>query len=474
MANIYIETFGCQMNEADSQYIADRATAAGYGITADPTKAGVVLLNTCTVRDNAQRRAYGRMGQLRALKLADPTVKVVVCGCLAEQDRDRMRTIAPHVDAVFGTSIEDLARLGDTLAAWRPDFNDDEEYADERALLEHMGGSAADCIADAFTHLRAFVTVQRGCSYYCSFCIVPYVRGRFDHHPMHTILTAVRARIAEGAREVMLVGQTVNAWRDPENTALDFGDLCRAVAELEGLERLTFISPHPKDFTEKIVRDLTGIPQLNPRVHLPLQSGSDAMLRRMNRKYTSAQYREKVDFFRRYLPHWAITTDIIVGFPGETEPDFRATLDYCASDTFSQAFMFVYSPRRGTPAAELEPVSAEIATERFKRLVAAQDASCRAYHERKIGTTVRALIQGVSRKDRKKLAAKSLDNVTMIAPMPPDYDARLYAREPWLDVHVESAFTWGGVGRIVRRARRFGDEGTAVEPPVLDLTELPA
>jgi tRNA-2-methylthio-N6-dimethylallyladenosine synthase len=301
---------------------------------------------------------------------------------------------------------------------------------------------------------------------------VPYVRGRFEHRSLRDILDGVRAHIAAGAREVMLVGQTVNAWRDPENDALDFGDLCRAVTALEGLERLTFISPHPKDFTEKIVCDLAVLPQLNPRVHLPLQSGSDAMLRRMNRKYTMEQFREKVELFHRLLPHWGITTDIIVGFPGETEDDFRATLEYCAGNIFAQAFMFVYSPRRGTPAAQWEQVAPEAATERFKRLVAAQDASCRAYHERKVGTVVRCLIQGVSRKDRKKLAAKSLDNVTMIAPMPPDYDEALYAREPWLDVRVERAFTWGGVGTIVRRAERFADVGATVERPVIDLTAV--
>jgi tRNA-2-methylthio-N6-dimethylallyladenosine synthase len=472
MANIYIETFGCQMNEADSQYIADRAAAAGYAVTSDPKKAGVVVLNTCTVRDNAEARAYGRMQQLRALKTADPTLKLIVCGCLAEQDRDRMQKRAPHVDAVFGTALEDLALLGDTLARWRPDFADDEEYADERALLENMGGRAADCVADSFTHLRAFTTVQRGCSYYCTFCIVPYVRGRFEHRPMDVILKGVRAQIAAGAREIMLVGQTVNAWRDPENEALDFGDLCRAVAGSEGLERLTFISPHPKDFTEKIVRDFVDIPQLNPRVHLPLQSGSDVMLRRMNRKYDMETYRSKVELFRRYLPHWAITTDIIVGFPGETEDDFRATCDYVASSLFAQAFMFVYSPRRGTPAAQWEQVPPAVATERFKRLVAAQDASCRAYHERKIGTVVRCLIQGVSKKDRTKLAAKSLDNVTMIVPMPPGYEEAVYAREPWLDVRVERVFTWGGVGTIVRRAERFADEGTLLHSPVIDLTVL--
>lgn len=238
MASIYIETFGCQMNEADSQYIADRAASAGYTIARAPEEANVVVLNTCTVRDNAERRAYGRMGHFKSLKDADPQLRVIVTGCLAEQDRDSMQGKVPHLDGVFGTS--ELVQLGDTLDAWRSDF-EETELSEERALVLPLGGSA-DCVTDAYSHLRAFVTVQRGCSYYCTFCIVPHVRGRFDHRPLPAILDEVRARLAEGAREVMLVGQTVNAYCDAA-TGADFGDLCRAVASLPGLERLTFISP---------------------------------------------------------------------------------------------------------------------------------------------------------------------------------------------------------------------------------------
>ena len=467
MARIYIETFGCQMNEADSQYIADRATAAGYEIATKAEEASVLVLNTCTVRDNAERRAYGRMNHFKVLKDRDPGKRLVVMGCLAEQDRDRMRQLAPHVDAVFGT--KELVQLGDQLAAWTPSFEglDTQDDGSTDELYRAMGGTA-DAVVDAFSHLRAFVTVQRGCSYYCTFCIVPHVRGRFDHRPMNDIIAEVRAHVASGAREIMLVGQTVNAWRDPAN-GKDFGDLCKAVAALPGLERLTFISPHPKDFTEKIVGDLAALPQLNPRVHLPLQSGSDAMLRRMNRKYTRAQFEEKLGFFRRHLPHWAVTTDIIVGFPGESDGDFEATLDLVSQNVFANAFTFIYSIRRGTPAARWEQVPAEVSSARFKRLVDAQNASTRAYHDRKIGGTVRALISGPSKKDPNKLAAKATDNVTIIAPMPPDYDESLYARKPWIDVEIESAHVWGCTGTIVRRAARYDAAGSATPRPVIDL-----
>src|SRR5579884_348593 len=465
MASIYIETFGCQMNEADSQYIAGRAAAAGYAVAERPEEANVVVLNTCTVREAAERRAYGRMNHLKVLKQADPSLKLVVMGCLAEQDRDRMQKIVPHVDAVFGTS--ELSQMGDALARWRVHFEDD-DLTEERALLVPFGG-APDCITDAFSHLRGFVTVQRGCSYYCTFCIVPHVRGRFDHRPRRDIVSDVRERVQAGAREVMLVGQTVNAYKDAADDS-DFGDLCKRIAqEVSGLERLAFISPHPKDFTEKIVRDLAQVSQLNPRVHLPLQSASDAVLRRMNRKYTIAQYREKVDLIRKHLPHWAITTDLIVGFPGETDDDFEATLQYVKSGLFANAYMFIYSKRRGTPAAQWEPVDPSVASERFRRLADAQNAASRAYHERKIGTAVRALIQGPSKKDARKLSVKAPDNVTIVAPMPPDYDASSYAREPWLDVEIHEAFTWGCTGTIVGRARRYDAPAASVAQPVISL-----
>ena len=468
MASIYIETFGCQMNEADSQYIADRAASAGYAVAERPEDANIVVLNTCTVRDNAERRAYGRMNHFKVLKQADPAVKLVVMGCLAEQDRDRMQDIVPHIDAVFGTS--ELVQMSDAIAQWRPQF-EDSDLTEERALLMPFGG-AADCITDAFSHLRGFVTVQRGCSYYCTFCIVPHVRGRFDHRPMREIIEEVRERVAAGAREVMLVGQTVNAYKDPAD-GTDFGDLCkRVVAEVPQLERLTFISPHPKDFTEKIIRDLSQVAQLNPRVHLPLQSASDPVLRRMNRKYTMEQFREKVDLIHRYLPDWAITTDVIVGFPGESEEDFQATLDYVKTGLFANAYMFIYSKRRGTPAARWDQVDPAAASERFKRLADAQNLASRAYHERKIGTTVRALIQGPSKKDASKLAAKTTDNATVIAPMPPDYDESLYAREPWLDVEIHEGFIWGCTGTIVGRAHRYADEAVAVQRPIVDLLAM--
>jgi tRNA-2-methylthio-N6-dimethylallyladenosine synthase len=468
VASVYIETFGCQMNEADSQYIADRATACGYDIASDAAQASVVVLNTCTVRDNAERRAYGRMAQFKALKTADPSVKLVVAGCLAEQDRETMRGKVPFLDAVFGT--RELGLLGDALASWRPEFPDaDVDLAEERALLGALGGQA-DCVGDAYAHVRAFVNVQRGCSYYCTYCIVPHVRGRFDNRTLAEILAECTAKIASGARQLTLVGQTVNAFKDVASGA-DFADLLEIVAALPGIDRLTFLTSHPKDYTPKLAAVMGALSArgiLEPRFHLPVQCGSDPILRRMNRKYTVAQYREKIAMFREHCPDWSLTTDLIVAFPGESESDFDATLALCEEMAFAQAFMFVYSPRRGTPAALWEPIALEVGNARLKRLAAVIDASVRAWHAPKRGTIVRALVQGPSRKDRTKLAAKTGDNVTVIAPAG-DLDELTLRESPWLDVRIDDTFTWGVSGEILGIASRFDAPSQRVARATIDL-----
>src|SRR5579884_2366957 len=385
------------MNDADSQDIARRALSAGFTLAERPEDASVLVLNTCTVRDNAERRAYGRIAHWKAVKDADPSVKVVVTGCLAEQDKERMRRIVPHVDGVFGT--RELGALGDALASWRGEYSDDLTVDRE---IDTLLGGAGEGIAGPYDALRGFVTVQRGCSYYCTFCIVPHVRGRFDHRPMGEILAEARAKAEAGAREITLVGQTVNAYKEPA-TGADFAELLEAICAIDAVERVGFISSHPKDLNEKLARVCATLPKMNPRFHLALQSGSNAMLRRMNRKYTIEQFLERVTTFKAHNPAWAVTTDLIVGFPGETEDDFQRTLDVCATGMFAQAYMFVYSPRRGTPAAvwhEKNAVPADVAADRFRRLVAVQDAAVTAYHRRKVGTTVRALVHGISRKDQ--------------------------------------------------------------------------
>ncbi|MGH7715930.1 MAG: radical SAM protein, partial [Vulcanimicrobiaceae bacterium] len=300
------------------------------------------------------------------------------------------------------------------------------------------------------------------------FCIVPHVRGRFDHRPMSEILSEVEHRLDEGAREITLVGQTVNAYRDPASGA-DFAELMSAVAGLPRLERLTFLTSHPKDFTPRLVRVLAGHPKINPRLHLPLQSGSTPVLRKMNRKYTIDEYRTKIEAFRESCSDWALTTDFIVGFPGETEADFAATVAACREFRFAQAFSFVYSPRRGTPAARWQQLEAGIGTERLHELNRVVDEGVVAFNAAKIGTTARALINGPSKKDRSKLAARTLDNVNVIAPDTEGEARNPRPSEPWLDIRIDAAHRWGCSGTIVGRARSFAGPARAVAAPVLDL-----
>lgn len=461
MASIYIETHGCQMNEADSQYIVRRATSAGYTLAERADEASVLVLNTCTVRDNAEKKAYGRLTHWKAIKNADPSVRIIVAGCLAEQDRERMPALVTHVDAIFGT--RELRGLGDQLESWRPEFADDGETVDRE--LETVIGGTSDGVTGPYDVFRAFVNIQRGCSYFCTFCIVPHVRGRFDHRPLADILEEVRRKVALGAREIMLVGQTVNAYKEPA-TGADFADLLEIIAEIPGVERIAFVSSHPKDLNEKLARVAATIPKMNPRFHLAVQSGSNPMLRRMNRKYTVEEFRERIATFLSYNPAWAITTDIIVGFPGETEADFQATLDLCATGMFAQAYMFVYSPRRGTPASHWDQVDPSIARERFNRLTAVVDAGVRAYHDRKIGTTVRALVHGVSRKNAGALAGKTTDNVTVHFPL---VESVPNLAEPWVDVAIDRAAVWGVSGTAVARSQRWDQPGRALAPPPIDL-----
>ncbi|MDE2573147.1 MAG: tRNA (N6-isopentenyl adenosine(37)-C2)-methylthiotransferase MiaB, partial [bacterium] len=448
MPSIYIQTFGCQMNEADSERVLRGALAMGYRAAERPEEASVLVLNTCTVRDNAETRAYGRIGQWKAIKARDPQVKLVVMGCLAEQDRELMPAKVPHVDAVFGT--KEIDALIQRLGAWRDAFTEEDDGSE--ASLAAYGGFGAVQSEEAEAHpqwssLRAFVTVQQGCSYYCTFCIVPMVRGRFDDRTLEAVMADVRERLDRGAREIMLVGQTVNHYRCPRSGAR-FADLLETVAAEDRVERLTFISPHPNDFDERTFAALGSIAKLNRRLHLPLQSGSNAMLKRMNRKYTIEAFREKVAIFRAYCPGWALTTDLIVGFPGETEEMFEETLAYVAEGTFQNAYTFIYSPRRGTQAARWSEhfVDAAAAGSRLRRLAEAQDRLTRAYHASLVGGEVRALIVGPSKKDPGRYAAKSGENVTVIVPGQ-SLDG------PWLDVRVDAAYTWGVLGTVLATAR---------------------
>jgi tRNA-2-methylthio-N6-dimethylallyladenosine synthase len=390
-----LRTFGCQMNEHDSERIAGLLTADGYAATDDAADAEVVVFNTCAIRENADNRLYGNLGHLRPLKVANPRMRIVVAGCLAQKDRGQIQERAPWVDAVVGTHA--LPELLDLINRSRTDG----PQMDVREYTE-VFPSALPARREVAHH--AWVSIAVGCDNACTFCIVPLVRGPQRSRPIEDVLAEVRRLARQGVVEVTLLGQNVNTYgRDltvpgSSRRAL-FADLLRVVNEVDGLRRIRFTSPHPHDFTSDVIEAMANGHKVCEHIHLPLQSGSDAVLKAMQRSYRSERYLSWLDRIRDAIPHIAVSTDLIVGFPGETDEDFEATLDVVARARFDQAYTFQYSPRPGTRAAQMpEQLPKAVVQERFDRLVALQESISLERMRAEVGRTHEVLIEGVGRK----------------------------------------------------------------------------
>ncbi|MDQ2818740.1 MAG: tRNA (N6-isopentenyl adenosine(37)-C2)-methylthiotransferase MiaB [Candidatus Eremiobacteraeota bacterium] len=438
MASIYLQTFGCQMNAADSAGLAHQAWSMGCTFTDDPGRADIIILNTCAIREKAETRAYGRIGQFKAIKEKNPAAKLLVCGCLAEKDRRIMQAKAPFIDALLGP--REYAKFKQTLTGWGvPTDAPPPEAVFSTPSAED--GPNADAAAE-YSHLRALVNITRGCEKFCTYCIVPYTRGPLESIAPDEIEAQVRMEIRRGAREITLLGQNVNSYQDAAS-GTDFARLLLRVGRLEGLERLTFLTSHPKDFGPAVVDALVALPNVCPRLHLPLQCGSNPVLEAMARLYTIEEYMEKIAYFRAKLPRWALTTDIIVGYPTETEADFARTLDIVGRGTFESAYIFAFSPRAGTPAASMQPqVDPKEKIRRLQAVNAAQNEVTRRFHESFLGESVSVLVQGPSRKDPSRLAGKTAHNTTVVWPRVGQ--ARGAAL---VDVVVDQAFNWGLAGQ---------------------------
>jgi tRNA-2-methylthio-N6-dimethylallyladenosine synthase len=417
-----VRTFGCQMNEHDSERLAGLLEAEGLVATENAEDADVVILNTCCIRENADNRLYGNLGQLRALKQRRPGMQIAVGGCLAQKDRERVLAKAPWVDAVFGThnvghAVDLLRRAGS-----------------EGPVIEILESAATE--ADEFPSalpvrrelpFAAWVTIQVGCDNHCAFCIVPAVRGREISRPFAEVVAEVGQLASRGTVEVTLLGQNVNSygrdlalkarasgdWRAHTYLTGDewagagsprvrplFADLLRAVARVEGIERVRFTSPHPKDLRPETIEAMAGEKAVCPHLHLPLQSGSDRVLAKMHRGYTAERYLERLHAARRSVPDLAVTTDIIVGFPGEEEDDFRRTLEVAAEAGYDSAYTFIFSPRPGTEAAARTEdfVPPEVAAERFERLRQVVERSALHRHEQRVGRIEEVLVEGPAKK----------------------------------------------------------------------------
>ncbi|MDQ4020885.1 MAG: tRNA (N6-isopentenyl adenosine(37)-C2)-methylthiotransferase MiaB [Actinomycetota bacterium] len=388
-----VRTYGCQMNVHDSERLAGLLEAAGYVLAEPDDTPDVVVLNTCAVRENADNRLYGNLGQLRPVKREHPGMQIAVGGCLAQKDRGEITRRAPWVDVVFGT--HNIGALPVLLDRARHNGIAQVEIAESLEVFP----SALPAKRDS-AH-SAWVSISVGCNNTCTFCIVPALRGKEVDRRPGEVLAEVEALVAEGVLEVTLLGQNVNAYGVGFGDRRAFGDLLRACGRIDGLERVRFTSPHPRDFTSDVIEAMAETPNVCHQLHMPLQSGSDAVLRAMRRSYRSLRYLAIVDQVRAVMPDAALSTDIIVGFPGETEADFQATLDVVRAARFSQAFTFQYSPRPGTPAANMAgQVSKAVVQDRYERLVALQEEISWELNRGLVGSQVEVLVsEGEGRKD---------------------------------------------------------------------------
>jgi tRNA-2-methylthio-N6-dimethylallyladenosine synthase len=411
-----IRTHGCQMNVHDSERLAGLLEEAGYTRPPRGAVADVVVFNTCAVRENADNKLYGSLGHLLPTKDATPGMQIAVGGCLAQKDRSEIVRRAPWVDVVFGT--HNIGALPVLLERARVQ---QESQVELEEALQTFPSNLPTRRESAYA---AWVSVSVGCNNTCTFCIVPSLRGRETDRRPGDVLAEIKALVADGVQEVTLLGQNVNAYGVEFGDRSAFAKLLRACGEIEGLERVRFTSPHPKDFTDDVIAAMAETPNVMPQLHMPLQSGSDAVLRAMRRSYRSERYLAIIDRVRASIPQAAITTDIIVGFPGETEQDFQATLDVAAASRFAAAFTFQYSIRAGTPAASMpDQIPKPVVQERYERLVALVNDVAWQENRRLVGTEVEVMFaDGEGRKDAatSRMSGRARDNRLVHVTVPED------------------------------------------------------
>lgn len=431
----HITTFGCQMNEHDSETIAGMLSEMGFSQAPERDGADVVVINTCSVRENADKRFFGTLGQLKHIKKDNPDFTVCVCGCMMQQQHiiDSIKSKYPWVDVIFGThNIHEFPRLLETVLS-------------EKEKIINVWENGGDIIeglpAKRLYRHKAFVNIMYGCNNFCTYCIVPYTRGRERSRKACDILEEVRRLTEDGVREVTLLGQNVNSYMGEDGT--DFSDLIYRLNEAEGLERIRFMTSHPKDLSDKLIQAYRDCEKLCDYIHLPVQSGSSRILKKMNRKYTKDDYLRLVEKLKAAVPHIAISTDIITGFPGETEEDFEETLDLVRRVEYDSAFTFLYSIRKGTPAAEYEDqIPEEIKHERFNRLVELVNEISARKNAAYVGKTVKVLVDGPSKNNSAALGGRTEGFKLINFEGPQDLIGKL------VDVEVTAGKTFSLEGRL--------------------------
>jgi tRNA-2-methylthio-N6-dimethylallyladenosine synthase len=405
MKNFYLETFGCQMNVVDSEQIVDLVQQLGYVQVGSPEPADLIILNTCSIRARAERKVYGHLGRFKPLKQRRPGLIIAVCGCVAQQEGGRMLEKVPYLDVVCGT--HNVHRLGDMLR----------QVEERRARCAEVAFLEADQRRRLFPERRPnaevtrFVTVIQGCDNFCSYCVVPHVRGREVSRPAAEVLDEVQALAAQGVREITLIGQNVNSYGRKEGDEISFAALLKQVNAVEGLERIRFMTSHPKDLSDELVDCFGELDKLCKHIHLPVQAGGDAVLKAMRRGYTREQYLGRIVRLRRVCPDIRVTSDVIVGFPGETESDFEQTMDLLKEARFAEIYSFIYSARPGTSAADLtDETPKAVKQERFDRMLALQEEITLEYHRRDVGQVLPLLVEGSSRQGNGQLFGRTTWN----------------------------------------------------------------
>lgn len=430
----FIRTFGCQMNLHDSERVAGLLDACGCLEAADPAGADIVIFMTCCVREAADQRLYGQCNSCKSLPAPPSGTRVVaVGGCIAQRDGEGLLTNVDNVNVIFGTHA--IAHVGELIAQAFEDSGRHVSIAEDESL------AAVSMPWHRETVYHAWVPIMTGCNNFCSYCIVPFVRGREKSRPFEEVLDEVSALVRSGVREVTLLGQNVNSYGRDRYGAPRFAELLRKVGET-GIERIRFTSSHPKDLLPETIDAMAETPAVMPHLHLAVQSGSTRILKEMNRRYTREDYLDLVRRVRDRIPGIALTTDIIVGFPGETEEDFEETLSLAREVGYAQAFTFIYSRREGTPAAAIvDPTPHEVIQERFDRLVKVIEDTAYEFNQGELHATVPVLVEGASKKNTRVLQGKSPKNQTVHAPIPEGLHIEDLIGKI-VDVRVDTARTW--------------------------------
>ena len=433
----YVETYGCQQNVSDSEIISGMLISMGYTITANKDEADFIIYNTCAVRVNAELKVYGNLGALKHLKNKKPDVILAVCGCMMQQEsvKEQIRKKYKHIDIVFGT--HSLYRFPEILSKVITDKVRVMDVVDsEGAIAENLPVKKADGPC-------AWVSVMYGCNNFCSYCIVPYVRGRERSRLKENILEEVHEAAQRGCKEVTLLGQNVNSYGNDLEEDIDFADLLSMVCRVDGIERVRFMTSHPKDISDKLIDTMASEEKICKQLHLPVQAGNNRVLKTMNRRYTRESYLEKIRKIKEKMPDITLTTDIIVGFPGETNEEFEDTMSILEEVRYDTIFSFIYSKRPGTPAAEMEDViSSEEKKQNFDRMLTLQDKISKEKNLALEGRVMRVLVEGRSKNNENFLAGKTEGGKTV------NFEGDSSLIGDFADVEITDAKTWSLTGRL--------------------------